>query len=226
MKTLSSIQQKITAAAKRAGRDPQSVTLVAVSKGQPVDKIRAAYTAGLRAFGENYARELLEKQFALNTLDIEWHFLGHLQKNKVNKILPVISWLHSLDSLELAEAIQQRAEKPLACLLEINLAGEKTKTGLSPEAALDLIPKLKELANIDLRGLMTIPPQDPNPEKSRPYFRKLFLLLKTINDRYLYPKPLTELSMGMSHDFEAAIEEGATIVRIGTAIFGPRTHDS
>ncbi|MBI4124972.1 MAG: YggS family pyridoxal phosphate-dependent enzyme [Deltaproteobacteria bacterium] len=223
MQPLKIIKQKITAAAKRAGRDPQSVALVAVSKGQPVDKIRAACAGGLRAFGENYAQELLKKQAALNTLDIEWHFLGHLQKNKVNKILPVISWLHSLDSLELAQAIHKSAEHPLQCLLEINLAGEKTKTGLAPEAALEMIPKLKEFANVDLRGLMTIPPQDPNPEKSRPYFRKLFSLLKTINDRYLYSKPLTELSIGMSYDFEIAVEEGATMVRVGTAIFGPRT---
>lgn len=222
MHTLEITQHKIAAAAKRAGREPQGVKLVAVSKGQPGDKIRAAYAAGLRAFGENYAQELLEKQAELGGLNIEWHFLGHLQTNKIGKILPVIAWLHSLDSLELAGAVQKRAQKPLPCLLEIKLAQDAAKTGLSPQAALDLIPKLKEFSNIDLRGLMTIPPWDPDPEKSRPAFRELFTLLKTVNDRYLYGKPLTELSMGMSHDFEVAIEEGATMVRIGTAIFGER----
>lgn len=203
------------------------VRLVAVSKGQSIEKIIEAAGLGQKDFGESYAQELLEKQAVLKNLGIQWHFLGHLQKNKVNKVLGAIDWLHSLDSLSLAQAIQQRATQPLRCLLQVQMVpGTFLKTGLSPETALDLIPKLRELSNIELRGLMTMPPWDPDPEKSRPFYRKLFTLLKQINDRYLYQKPLAELSMGMSHDFAVAIEEGATMVRIGTAIFGPRTHDS
>lgn len=190
------------------------VSLIAVSKGQPVEKIQAAIEAGQRDFGENYAQELVEKASLLAKENLTWHFLGHLQKNKVNKVLGFISWLHSLDSFELAEAIQKRGTKPLKCLLEINCAKEETKTGLTPKEALALIPKLVPLTNIDLKGLMTMSPSST--------FKELTLLLKEINERYLYPKPLTELSMGMSSDFEVAIEEGATMVRIGTAIFGAR----
>lgn len=216
MNPLIQIKNRIEKAARA------KVLLVTVSKGQPLEKIKAARAAGQRDFGENHAQELIEKAAGLAGTDLCWHFLGHLQTNKLNKVLPLIAWLHSLDSFDLAQAIQKRAKAPLPCLLEIKLSREKTKTGLPSEAALALIPKLKDLDNIDLRGLMTIPPLDPDPEKSRPYFRQLFSLLKTINGRYLYSKPLTELSMGMSRDFEIAIEEGATMVRIGTAIFGER----
>ena len=198
--------------------EEKNVRLIAVSKGQSLEKIKAALQAGQKDFGENYAQELIEKASALAGEKagekIEWHFLGHLQKNKVAKVLGVIEWLHSLDSLELAEAIHKRGQAPLKCLLEINLAEEKTKTGLSPQEALELIPQLAPLTNIDLKGLMTMSPSI--------YFKKLFSLLQEINQRYLYPRPLTELSMGMSSDFEAAIKEGATMVRLGTAIFGSR----
>ncbi len=205
MKTLQQVQRKI----------PKSVRLIAVSKGQPVERIREVLAAGQRDFGENYVQELVEKGAALAGEKMEWHFVGHLQKNKVGKVLGIISWLHSLDSLELAEVIQKRAVAPLKCLLEINLADEKSKTGLSKEEALALIPQLKAFDKIDLKGLMTISPVD--------HFKELFSLLKAINQRYLYPRPLTELSMGMSGDFETAIKEGATMVRIGSAIFGERT---
>ena len=205
MKTLQQVQRKI----------PKSVRLIAVSKGQPVERIREVLAAGQRDFGENYVQELVEKGAALAGEKMEWHFVGHLQKNKVGKVLGIISWLHSLDSLELAEVIQKRAVAPLKCLLEINLADEKSKTGLSKEEALALIPQLKAFDKIDLKGLMTISPVD--------HFKELFSLLKAINQRYLYPRPLTELSMGMSGDFETAIKEGARMVRIGSAIFGERT---
>ena len=205
MKTLQQVQRKI----------PKSVRLIAVSKGQPVERIREVLAAGQRDFGENYVQELVEKGAALAGEKMEWHFVGHLQKNKVGKVLGIISWLHSLDSLELAEVIQKRAVAPLKCLLEINLADEKSKTGLSKEEALALIPQLKAFDKIDLKGLMAISPVD--------HFKELFSLLKAINQRYLYPRPLTELSMGMSGDFETAIKEGARMVRIGSAIFGERT---
>jgi len=205
MKSLQQVERKI----------PANVRLIAISKGQPIEKIREAVAAGQKDFGENYLQELVEKAALLSGEKIEWHFVGHLQKNKVGKVLEIISWLHSLDSLELAQAIQKRAVAPLKCLLEINLADEKSKSGLSKTQALELIPQLKSLDKIDLKGLMTISPAS--------HFKELFSLLKTINARYLYPRPLTELSMGMSGDFEIAIKEGSTMVRIGSAIFGPRT---
>ena len=200
----------------------KSVRLIAVSKGQPVEKIVEAIAAGQIDFGENYAQELIEKAAVLREQKIEWHFIGHLQKNKIAKVLPVISWLHSLDSFELALTIDKKSSISIKCLLEIKLGDEFSKTGLTPDAAIELIPKLKNLRNIDLRGLMTIPPVSENPEAGRKYFRQLCLLLKEINSRYLYLSPLHELSMGMSRDFKIAIEEGATMVRVGTAFFGER----
>lgn len=224
MNDLENILQKVSAAAKRCGRDPQSVRLIAVSKGQPIEKIRAVYAQGQKDFGENYAQELLEKTAALPG-EISWHFLGHLQKNKLPKILETIDWLHSLDSLSLAEAIEKRAAKKLNALLEIKFSGEVSKTGLSPEAALQLLPKLNAFEKLEVKGLMTMAALGSSPEESRPTFQKLFQLLQTINQQGLYKKPLTELSMGMSWDFEVAIEEGATMVRVGEALFGKRNRE-
>lgn len=214
------------AAARQTDRDPQSVRLIAVSKGQPIEKIREAAAKGQKDFGENYAQELAQKAAALKMESgeekISWHFLGHLQKNKLGKVLGVIDWLHSLDSFSLAEAIEKRAAKKLNSLLEIKFCDEISKTGLPPEAALQLIPKLNAFEKIELKGLMTMAPLSAGPNEARLVFRKLFELFKTINQRYLYKKALTELSMGMSGDFETAIEEGATMVRIGEALFGKR----
>lgn len=201
---------------------PDTVRLIAVSKGQSPEKIREALQAGQVDFGENYVQEWEKKAALFSGEKICWHFLGHLQKNKINKVAGKIGWIHSLDSLELAKALSEKSPRPLQCLLEIRLSPESSKTGLSPEAALALIPKLKDLSNIDLRGLMTIPPLQDDPEQSRPFFRELFNLLKGINRLYLREKPLTELSMGMSRDFRVAIEEGATMVRVGEALFGKR----
>lgn len=231
MVDLKNVRQKMSAAARRAGRDPKSVRLIAVSKGRPIEKIREAAAKGQKDFGENYAQELAEKAAALQAAalkmesggeKISWHFLGHLQKNKLAKVLGGIDWLHSLDSFSLAEAIEKRAAKKLNCLLEIKFSDEISKTGLPPEAALQLIPKLNAFEKIELKGLMTMAPLSAGPNEARLVFRKLFELLKTINQRYLYKRPLTELSMGMSADFETAIEEGATMVRIGEALFGKR----
>lgn len=228
MESLKTVQSRIAQAAIRAGRDPKEIRLVAVSKGQPVGKIRTLAVEGHLDFGENYAQELLDKAAQLATepdaKKISWHFLGHLQKNKAGKVLGLIRWLHSLDSYPLALAIEKRAQEPLKCLLEIRLSPEESKSGLEPSAALELIPQLKPLKKIELKGLMTMAPFTQNPEEARPFFKKLFELLKEINRRYLYSSPLTELSMGMSHDFEIAVEEGATMVRIGEAIFGSREH--
>lgn len=222
MKELQILRSQIEKVAQQTGRDPKIIRLVAVSKGQPLEKMKEAYAQGQKAFGENYVQEWLAKKEKLEELKIEWHFLGHLQRNKVGRVANQIDWLHSLDSWDLAKVLQEKLKKPLPTLLEIKLSADPNKTGLLPEEALGLMPKLKELSNIDLRGLMTIPNVEATPLHTRETFQKLFKLLKEINQRYLYPKALTELSMGMSHDFEIAIEEGATMIRIGEALFGPR----
>ncbi len=214
MGKLEEIRHRIKMAAQKSGRNPDSILLIAVSKGQSPSKMRETACHGQIDFGENYVQEMQAKMETLKNEKSVWHFIGHLQTNKVGKIIDAIDWLHSLDSLKLAKAINQKRKTPLRCLLEINFGNEKTKTGISKEEALAFIPRLKEFSNIDLKGLMTMAP--------RSHFAECMLLLQEINERHLYPKPLTELSMGMSSDFEIAIEVGATMVRIGTALFGER----
>lgn len=212
------------------GRDPSAVKLVAVSKTKSAEHIYEAYCAGQRCFGENYAQELRDKYDQLKTKDerltthdqIEWHFVGHLQKNKAKFVAPLVSWIESIDSLELASAIDRRAARPINCLIEINIGGEESKTGVPPSQLTDLACGLSDFKNLKLKGLMIIPPISADPEESRPYFKKLKEILQKLNEQKVTPGPLRELSMGMSYDFEAAIEEGATIVRVGTAIFGER----
>ncbi|MDP2600491.1 MAG: YggS family pyridoxal phosphate-dependent enzyme [Deltaproteobacteria bacterium] len=215
MTHLEEIRRRIQIAAQKSGRNTGDILLIAVSKGQSPSKIMEALRHGQTDFGENYAQELLEKIAALKDEKPTWHFIGHLQTNKVGKIIDGVEWLHSLDSLKLAETLHKKRKTPLKCLLEINLAEENNKTGLSKDAALELMPKLNDFSNIDLKGLMTLSPCSHFPE--------LVLLLREINERRLYPKPLTELSMGMSGDFEKAIKAGATMVRIGTGLFGRRS---
>lgn len=215
MTNLEEIRRRIQIAAQKSGRNGGDILLIAVSKGQSASKIVEALRHGQTDFGENYVQEMMEKMDNLENEKLDWHFIGHLQTNKVGKIIDRIAWLHSLDSLKLAEAIQKKRSSPLKCLLEINLKDEKSKTGLSKEAAPELISKLGEFSNIDLKGFMTMAPHS--------HFRKCMLFLQEINERHLYRKPLTELSMGMSDDFEEAIAEGATMVRIGESIFGKRT---
>lgn len=197
------------------------VTLVAISKTKPVELIRQAYQAGQIDFGENYADELLIKksqlaQIGLADLPIRWHFVGHLQRRKAKEIVGEVELIHSLDSLELADEINKRAmAKGIVqrCLLQVNLSDETTKSGIAENEIQSFLTKTTTLTNLKIVGLMTLPPLFDAPEKSRPYFRKL---------RELLPSPLTELSMGMSHDFGIAIEEGATLIRIGSAMFGER----
>jgi len=220
---LRSINSRIAAAADRAGRDPAGITLVAVSKLKPASLIRAAYEAGHRAFGENYAQELRDKAEELADLDIRWHFIGGLQRNKAKYVAAVASMMETVDSSELAEALDRRAEARLACLIEVNVAGEASKSGVAPDEVGDLAQRILSLPNLELRGVMAIPPIEDDPERSRPYFRKLRDALNKLNESIRLDVPLTELSMGMSHDFEIAVEEGATIVRIGTAVFGERS---
>jgi PLP dependent protein len=225
-KNLREIRNRIAAAARRAQRDPLSVTLVAVGKAQPVGKIVEALELGQRDFGENYAQELIAHVNDVGEGDTRWHFIGHLQRNKVKMILPHVALIHSVDSPALALEIDKRAAeagKVQPVLLEVNLGGETSKTGLAPEEVELLASDIRLLEHLDLKGLMAIPPPTEDPEEARRHFRFLREIRDALNRKNVYKRPLTELSMGMTHDFEIAVEEGATLVRVGTGIFGERS---
>jgi len=215
------IIHKIKLAAERVGRKEESVELVAVTKTVDVSKIKEAIRAGIKIIGENRVQEAREK-FTDIGKEIEWHLIGHLQTNKVKYIFDIFSLIHSVDSLLLSEEIQRRAENKgleTDILIEVNLSGEKTKFGILPEKAINFVKDISRFKNINIMGLMTIPPFSESPEDSRKYFKMLRMLRDDIQKEGIEMK---ELSMGMSNDFEAAVEEGATMVRIGTAIFGER----
>ena len=217
------VRNRIETAAKRAGRDPSSIRLVAVSKTKTAEDIAQAVAAGQYIFGENYAQELQEKYEKLSAIrEIEWHFIGHLQKNKAKAVAPIASWIETVDSLELADAIDKRALRQIDCLIEVNIGNEGTKSGVSKSEAQNLVRDFGRFKKLKLKGLMIIPPFSPDPEFGRPYFKQLRELLAELNSLKTAAEPLTELSMGMSHDFEVAIGEGSTIIRVGTAIFGER----
>jgi PLP dependent protein len=216
------IKDRISASAKRAGRSPGDITLIAVSKTFPADAIRTAHEIGLRHFGENRVQEAEAKRAQLKDLDATWHFIGHLQSNKARKAAELFDRIDSLDSISLARKLNEAAaqlNKHLGILLEVHM-GESTKSGVPENDLLELARAVVELSHLDLLGLMTIPPYAENPEDARPYFKKLRALRDTTSQALSRPLPV--LSMGMSHDFEIAIEEGATEVRIGTALFGQR----
>ncbi|OGW08568.1 MAG: YggS family pyridoxal phosphate enzyme [Nitrospinae bacterium RIFCSPLOWO2_12_39_16] len=215
------IIHKIKLAAERVGRKEESVELVAVTKTVDVSKIKEAIRAGIKIIGENRVQEAREK-FKDIGKEVEWHLIGHLQTNKVKYIFDIFSLIHSVDSLLLSEEIQRRAENKgleTDILIEVNLSGEKTKFGILPEKAINFVKDISRFKNINIMGLMTIPPFSESPEDSRKYFKMLRMLRDDIQKEGIEMK---ELSMGMSNDFEAAVEEGATMVRIGTAIFGER----
>lgn len=216
------VLERVQEAGARAGRDRSDVTLVAVSKTWPADVLKEAAGAGVTVFGENRAQELKEK-FAVLGDRVRWHFVGPLQSNKVRHVAGVAELVHSVDRYGLAEALGRRAHSlgiVQDVLIEVNAAGEATKHGVEPAAALRLAEEVAALEGVAVRGLMTIPPRAADPEETRPYFRDLAALRDLVADAV---PGATELSMGMSGDFEVAIEEGATIVRVGEAIFGPRT---
>ncbi len=222
------IREQIGAAALRCGRSPDDVTLMAVTKTHPAERIREAYEAGLRMFGENRVQEFAGKASALAGLrDAEWHMIGHLQTNKAAKTSELFAAVDSVDSLKLAEKLDAAARalgKKLRVLIEINVGGEAAKSGLAPDSpGLDaLIEAVPRLDALEVCGLMTVPPFTEDPEGARPYFRKLRELRDAIAARRLPGISMNVLSMGMSHDFGVAIEEGSTCVRVGTAIFGDR----
>jgi len=219
------VQERIQLACQRAGRSAEDVRLIAVSKTKPAEAVRQAYAAGLREFGENRVKEAAAKRKELADLDAAWHLIGHLQSNKAKQAAQLFDCIHSVDSLNLAEKID-RAAAALGCklpvLIEVHLGEEPSKFGVEQDGLLQLAEKIGALPALELRGLMTLPPFFDNPEDVRPFFRRLRQMAERIEARKLPGVSMRELSMGMSHDFEIAIEEGATIVRVGTAIFGER----
>lgn len=221
---LEAVRERIAAACERAGRDPADVTIVGVTKTHPVEAVEEALAAGQLDLGENRAQELVPKaeQAAEMGLAPRWHFIGGLQRNKVRQVLPHIAVLHSLDSVRLADEIEKRAEQgrapdpdaPLPCYLEVNVGGEASKQGVEPAGVGELLRGVAGLRHVEVAGLMTVAPQVDDPEHVRPVFRQLRELAEAHG--------LAELSMGMTEDYEVAIEEGATVVRLGRVIFGPR----
>ena len=226
------VRERINAAARSAGRNSDEITLIAISKTFPAESIREAYASGLRIFGESRVQEFAGKAEALNDLqNVEWHMIGHLQTNKAAKAVQLFRTVDSVDSLHLAEKLNsaaQAAGKNLPALVEINVGGEAAKTGIAPDSQEleNILQAASRLTHLEIRGLMTVPPFTENPEGARPIFQRLCQLRDQIAARNLPSVSMKVLSMGMSHDFEVAIEEGSTCVRVGTAIFGNRNYVS
>jgi PLP dependent protein len=222
------VREHVSEAARRARRSPEQITLMAVSKTHPAERIREAYTAGLRVFGENRVQEFAGKFDSLTDLpQAEWHMIGHLQTNKTGKAAELFTAVESVDSVKLAEKLDAAARslsKKLSVLIEINVGGEAAKSGVARDSheLEDLLLAAPRLEALQFQGLMTVPPFTDDPEGARPFFRKLRELRDSIARRRLPNVQMDILSMGMSHDFQVAIEEGSTCVRVGTAIFGER----
>jgi len=222
---LSDIRDRLARACARAGRDPASVRLVAISKTHPVDYVRAAFAAGQTVFGENRVQEALEKIGQSSDMPIEWHLVGHLQSNKARKAAGAFACIHSIDGADLLRRVDEAAGEAGAApalFVQVDLAGEPTKHGATADALMAIFEAAGECRAARVAGLMVLPPFMPDPEDARPYFRRLRGVREELAGRGVPPSMLGELSMGMSHDFEVAIEEGATLVRVGTAIFGAR----
>jgi len=223
---LMDVREEIRVAAVKAGRNPDEVRLVAVSKTRPATDVTAAFQAGQIIFGENYVQEFIAKALEVSE-PVEWHFIGPLQSNKVGQIAGLVSMIHSLDRLSLAEEISRqwsRVGKVIDVLVQVNISGEVSKSGTNAENALNMIRDISRLPNIRIKGLMAMPPFFDDPEAARPYFAELKRLSDLVAGEGLAGVEMKDLSMGMSGDFEVAIMEGATLVRIGTAIFGERSY--
>ena len=223
---LEQVQRNINKACKLAGRDPKEVTLIAVSKTKPVSLLQEAYDAGARFFGENKVQEIMDKYSQLPQ-DIQWHMIGHLQRNKVKYIVDKAAMIHSVDSLRLAETIEQEGAKrgiQVPILLEVNVAEEESKFGLKINEVLPLAEKIAEFPHIQVRGLMTIAPYVEDPEENRVFFRQLKKLSVDIGAKNINNVSMSALSMGMTGDYQVAVQEGATMVRVGTGIFGERNY--
>ena len=222
---LAAIQSRIRQACQTVNRAPETVRLVAVSKLHPAALIAEAAAAGQQLFGENYVQELFDKAHLLS-LPLEWHMIGHLQSNKVKFLPGIVSMIHTVDRLSLAQEIdrqwREKQGSPCDILVQVNVSGEATKSGTTSAEALTLIQAIAKLPHVKVHGLMTMPPFFDDPDAARPYFRELRLLADQIRPEAIPGVEMAELSMGMSGDFEVAIEEGATLVRVGTALFGER----
>lgn len=221
------VQENIRIACEKAGRDMSEVTLIAVSKTKPVSMLKEVYDAGIRQFGENKVQELTEKEEQLPK-DIRWHMIGHLQRNKVKYIIGKTALIHSVDSLRLAEEISRQSTKQQVIsdiLVEVNIAGEESKFGISNQEAIALVSEIAALPGIHIRGLMTIAPFVSNGEENRAYFRKMKELSVDIMKQNIDNVNMDILSMGMTGDYTVAIEEGSTMVRVGTGIFGERSYN-
>lgn len=223
---ITDIKTRMARAAEAVGRHPESVRLLPVTKTKPVAMLKHAYDLGLRSFGENYIQEARQKFAELSLLNISWHFIGHLQSNKAKYAVKMFDLIHSVDSLHLAQALDREAArigKMQAILLQVNEGGEASKSGVKPAAVQELVQAVAQLPHLKLKGLMTLPPFFDNPVAARPYFAHLRHIRDEINALKITGVELSELSMGMTGDFEAAIAEGSTMVRIGTALFGVRS---
>ena len=224
---IAEVLKNINDACKRTGRNPDEVTLLAVSKTKPVSMLEEAYSLGIRDFGENYVQELTDK-ITLCSDDIKWHMIGHLQRNKVKYIVGDVYLIHSVDSLRLAEEISRISVKKNVCsdiLIEVNVAEEDSKFGITVENAISVTEDIAKLSNIRIRGLMTSAPYVENAEDNRKYFKQLKQLYVDINTKNIDNVHMDVLSMGMTNDYIVAVEEGATIVRVGTGIFGARNYN-
>lgn len=222
---LENIRKRIKNAALKCGRNPETIRLVAVSKTMPAERVKTAIEAGVTTIGENYIQEAREKFNDLSSFPVSWHFIGHLQTNKAKYAVRMFDLIQTLDSVKLAKEIDKQAkkiDKVQSVLLQINIGQEETKSGVDESEVMALIAEIGQLKNIAIKGLMTIPPFFNQPELVRPYFKTLSNLRQRIESKALPNVCMDELSMGMTGDFEVAIEEGATMVRIGTAIFGSR----
>ena len=223
---LQQVNANIKKACAAVGRAPSEITLVAVSKTKPVSMLQEAYDAGARVFGENKVQEIMDKYDQLPS-DIQWHMIGHLQRNKVKYIIDKVAMIHSVDSLRLAQTIEQEAAKKelvMPILLEVNVAEEDTKFGLKVEEVLPLLEQISSFSHIQVKGLMTIAPFVENPEENREVFRTLKKLSVDISAKNINNVTMSVLSMGMTGDYMVAVQEGATMVRVGTGIFGARNY--
>ena len=223
---IQNVRKNINEACLRCGRDPKEVTLIAVSKTKPEDDVRAAMAAGMEYFGENKLQELTVKMDAI-TQPLHWNMIGHLQKNKVKYIVGRVDLIHSVDSVDLARKIQTEAAKKKVeanILLEVNVSGEESKFGVRPENLEDVVRKIAVLPNVHIKGLMTVAPFTQDPEENRQYFKNLRNLAVDIKSKNIDNVTMSVLSMGMTGDYTVAIEEGATMVRVGTGIFGERNY--
>jgi len=219
------IKHRIHQSAMASGRDPASIRVVAASKSAKADQIITAIHSGLNIFGENYIQEAIKKIEALSDYPVHWHFIGHLQSNKAKYAVRYFDLIHTVDSLKLAASLNQEAgkiHKIQDILIQVNISNEQTKSGIKTENAISLIQEISLFNNLSVKGLMTMPPFDDSPEKSRPFFKALYELKRLILKQSIPNVFMNELSMGMTEDFETAVEEGATLLRIGTAIFGKR----